>query len=191
MRSGFSRERGRPARSGPEAHRCVEAGKMPALPGNAENPIPLAGWSACREIYLPLNSGLRPSLNARTPSARSSVSDQAVVGLQLELVAGVPVELIGGRDGALGAHDGQPGRWPRFCARWPGSPSRSRSGAQSRLTSPPREGLLGGERLPGEDDLLGPPHADRSGQVLGAHAAGHDAQRGLGECEPGAGGRGR
>ena len=35
MRSGLSWERGRPARSGPKAHPCVQAGKMPALPGIA------------------------------------------------------------------------------------------------------------------------------------------------------------
>ena len=43
------------------------------VPEKSEFPGSIAGSANRREIYLPLNSGLRPSLNARTPSAWSSV----------------------------------------------------------------------------------------------------------------------
>ena len=45
--------------------------------------------------------------------------------------------------------------------------------------------LGGGERASGQNDLLGPPLADRARQVLRSAGAGHDAERDLGQREAG------
>lgn len=49
----------------------------------------------------------------------------------------------------------------------------------------PSLGLLHRERSPGQQDLLRPPRPHRSGQVLRAARAGHDAERDLGQGEAG------
>ena len=136
-------ERGRPARSGPKAHRCVQAGKMPALPG-----------PACRSA--PGSAGVPP---ARGPKAHRCVQAARCPHSQVQRV-GAPLGARASRpqwaEGPPVCSSGQDARAPRSSVSerpWErGRPARSGPKAHPciRAGKPaPARGRRGMPALPG------------------------------------------